>query len=568
VAYVNAGHEELFFDSVVMADRPEIQDVSSALRRLWRSPLRPGEELTYITFAANYAVNESLGLSGFDVTGFLVVNVFVHALNACLVYVLLRALLQANDPDRRTPVVLPLALSVLFAVHPLHASSVVYLMQRRGLMAATFYLAGLLTYLRFRATRRLSFRLALLAAVILCYWLSFKSKSMGLTLPLAILALEFCLRAADRRAVKRFLLWLAAGALLCVLGLFFFLWTQNLFELKGLRIRPLGNIELWGAWPHFLTESRVFWHYWKLILVSLPQWLCIDHEFSLSHHLWQHGAWVAVVFHVLLIGTAFAAATKRYAIGAFGVLLFYIALIPWAILPQRELFVEYKTYLSAIGAVLVLAELVRRWRSTFVLPIVAMAAMALLVTTVRRNAVYQSELTVWADAIEKYPDNPRAHANLGVALRAIGKTDQAIQHYREALRIEPRSCNALINLGNALRQQGKLDEAVEKYRLAVETSPNNPDAQLMLGTAYYEQNKLDDAVRQYQEALRIKPAFAHAHYCLGLALEAQGRADQAIGEYSAVLAIQPNHAEAQKAMKMAQEGLPRLTNSTQPTETP
>ncbi|HVP11132.1 MAG TPA: tetratricopeptide repeat protein [Phycisphaerae bacterium] len=531
IAYLNADHEELFFDSVLLSEKPEIQTVHDSLLGFWRNALRPGEELTYITFALNYALNRSLGLPGLDVTGFLVVNVCIHALNSCLVYLLLRALLRLVEPEAPPRLGLPLAVAVLFAVHPLHAASVVYIIQRRGLMAVTFYLAALLAYLRFRGAQRPGVRVISLAVVILCYWLSFKSKSMGLTLPLAILAMEFCLRAPDRQAAKRFLFWLAPGALLCVVCMFLFLWTQNLFELRGFRIRPLSQSELWGPWPHFLTESRVFLNYWKLLLLPLPQWLCIDHGFDISDGLLQHGAWAAVLLQGLLIGAAVVAAVKRCTIGAFGILLFYIALIPWAVLPQYELYVEYKTYLSAVGFVLVLAELLRRLPARFVLPGLALAAAILLTVTIHRNKVYESPLALWSDAVAKYPRHARAQANLAATLlKQKGSLEEAVRHGREAVRLRPGFVEARNTLGVSLAELGRIDEAMQEYRATLQLDPNSVDAHYNLGNALQSLKRFPEAIGEYEQAKALAPKRLQVHIMLANVFHEQGRFEEAIRE--------------------------------------
>jgi Flp pilus assembly protein TadD len=53
-----------------------------------------------------------------------------------------------------------------------------------------------------------------------------------------------------------------------------------------------------------------------------------------------------------------------------------------------------------------------------------------------------------------------AHFNLGNALRAQGKTDEAIAEFREAIRLKPDHASAHTNLGNALDAQGKTDLAI------------------------------------------------------------------------------------------------------------
>ena len=81
-------------------------------------------------------------------------------------------------------------------------------------------------------------------------------------------------------------------------------------------------------------------------------------------------------------------------------------------------------------------------------------AIALAFLTVRRNQDYRSELAIWDDTVAKCPRNPRAHHNLGLALSRIGKIQEAIGHYEQALRIQPDSPEAHCNLGNALELTG------------------------------------------------------------------------------------------------------------------
>jgi tetratricopeptide (TPR) repeat protein len=566
VVYLNADHEKFYFDSRMIVDDLRVHDFSYALEQFGQRLWQPDSQLTYLTFAVNYAINESLGLAGNDVTGFLVANVLIHALNVCLVYLLLRALLRQVTPDPERRVWLPLALATLFAVHPLHAASVAYILQRRGMMVVTFYLLALLVYLRFRTADRPGHRGGLLLLLALLFWLSFKSKAMGLTLPFAILALEFCFRAGDPPALKRFLRLLIPGLLASAVLMFFFLWTKDLFDPKTFRILSLADTELWGAWPHLLTESRVFAHWWKLILLPLPRWMSIDHDFLISYRLLDHHAWAAVLFHGLLIGGAVVAAFKRYLIGAFGVMLFYVAVIPWVLLPQTEPFVEYKTYLSMIGVVLLLAELLGRVRVRPMIVVTVFAAALLLATTVRRNVVYQSALNLWTDALEKAPDRSRPHINLGLALVDLGRFDEAIEHYAvalgrqlgkdEPLRYNPGNARAYTNLGVALARQGRTGQAIALYREVARKFPNSFSIRSNLGALLAEQGQISEAIDHYRAALRARPDTPETHNNLANALLALGRTEDAITHFRRAMRLKPDIPETHNnlATALAQQG--------------
>jgi len=65
-----------------------------------RGLLLPGQQLSSLTFALNAALNRALGLADFDITTLLATNVLIHAVNACLVYALVRALLRQVEPGR------------------------------------------------------------------------------------------------------------------------------------------------------------------------------------------------------------------------------------------------------------------------------------------------------------------------------------------------------------------------------------------------------------------------------------------------------------------------------------
>jgi tetratricopeptide (TPR) repeat protein len=582
VAYINAGHKEFLFDDGkdVLTNPSYDPTIAAAFQRFWRERSTSDAPLTYLTFALNHAFNRAIGFKDADLTSFLAVNVLIHAINACLVFFLVRALLRQVAPDLRDNIWIPLAAATLFAVHPMHASSVAYVMQRRGSLATMFYMLAVLAYLRARAewgAHRFSGGVAnptddpspprlarerawpwrpivFAAAVLLCCWLSISSKNLGLTLPLMILAIEFCLRAPDRPALRRYLRWLLPGVAASIAGVVVFLWRQGLFDVGRLEIKPFGENADWGPWAHFLTESRVFVHYWKLLLLPLPRWMCIDHGFQVSRSLLDHYAVVFVAFHGLVVAAGVIAAFRRYTLAAVGIAWFYVTLIPYVLLPQAELMVEYKTYLPSVGLVLIVAEVLHSLRDRVTLrwqaPVVALTAVALLAATLARNTIYRSSLALWTDAVAKSPDHARPYYNLADALVARDRLEESLKYYGEAARLAPTVPQIRNNHGIALLKLKRYPEAARQLKDAIRLEPRFTEAHNNLGTALYEMGRLEDAVAQYREAYRLERQLPGARYNLGTslaelgdALFGQGKTNEANACYREAVAVLPDLAE-------------------------
>ncbi len=605
LGYITADHEQFLFDS----DQPALlanpaRNGLETVRQFWRDPLRPGQQLTYVSFALNHALNRAAGLDGLDVTGFLAFNVLLHGINACLVYLLLRALLRQIEPDREPSIWIPAALALLFAVHPVHTASVSYIIQRRGLLAATFYLLAILAWLGARrrwmqrksspASASLLAPVLLVAATLVCYWLAYRSKNVALTLPLILLLVEFCLRARGWSS-RRYLGWLLGGVILYVACMFAGLWAIGRFQPASLALTAYGEPVDWGVGAHFLTMCRALLQYWKLLLLPWPGWLCLDHDLALSRSLSEHGAALALAIHVALLTAAFLAIRRGFLLGGLGIIFFYAVQIPYMLLPQWEFLVEYKAYLPSIGIVLILAQicLLLRHRAPAGALLVSLTIIALLFlpATLQRNMIYRSPYAFWSDAAAKAPQKfrpaagladalaregryPEAfeafaraarladadksvagtwrshniHHNFGWALMKAGKLREAVQEFIAAAKLDPRDAGTMESLGNAYTRLGELDAAIYHYDLALKLDPSSANLHLFMANALAAKRQMDQAEQHYREAIRLNPKSAAAHSSLAKVLTFQNRMEEALGLYQQALQIDPKFAEAHKSL--------------------
>lgn len=130
------------------------------------------------------------------------------------------------------------------------------------------------------------------------------------------------------------------------------------------------------------------------------------------------------------------------------------------------------------------------------------------------------------------------HCNLANILARQGRLDDAIRHYRAALRIKPDFAVALNNLGTALERNKDRAGAALCYRKAIRYQPAYPDPHYNLGLALKGEGDLDGAIAAYQEVIRLRPSHVGAHYNLGNAYALAQRPVQAIAAYRAALALQ------------------------------
>jgi len=151
-------------------------------------------------------------------------------------------------------------------------------------------------------------------------------------------------------------------------------------------------------------------------------------------------------------------------------------------------------------------------------------------------------------AIEKaaklLPDDAETHYNLGIALKTLGRFDEAVTSFRRALMIKPDYFKAHCNLGESLRRLGRFDAAIASHCRALEIKPDYAEAHNNLGIVLKDLRRLNEAVASYCRALEINPDVAEVWFNLGNALKELGKFDDAIASYYRALAIKPEYEEA------------------------
>ena len=448
-------------------------------------------------------------LWGLDPLGYHIDNVLLHAMNAIVLW---RILVFLGVPAAWL-------VSAIFALHPVHVESVAWITERKNLLSGFFYLLSLYTFLRFYFPGQSVFssenpvknRSAVLYGVSLFFFIfALFGKSITCTLPATVLLL--------------------------------FWWKQNRIHLKIIQLMVpffavgfgFATLTIWlekfntGAfgpewdfsfWDRFLIAGRALWFYigkliWPSPLIfTYPMWNIDDSVW------WQFLYPATFLLLILLLGVL----RKKIGRGPLTAILFFAGTILPALgffniyYMRFSLVSDHFPYLASIGILLIAVTGVARLTGGNLPVFAILLLLGLGHLTWKQIPIYKNDFTLWSDTVQKNPNAWMAQYNLGNVFIAEQKIEEAINHYREAIRIKPDFPRALYNLGNALLAQEKTREAIIQYQATVRIKPDFVDVYNNWGVALLKEGKTQEAITRFEKALELKPDYADARNNLEVA---------------------------------------------------
>uniref|UniRef100_A0A8C0VHE3 UDP-N-acetylglucosamine--peptide N-acetylglucosaminyltransferase 110 kDa subunit n=1 Tax=Cyanistes caeruleus TaxID=156563 RepID=A0A8C0VHE3_CYACU len=154
----------------------------------------------------------------------------------------------------------------------------------------------------------------------------------------------------------------------------------------------------------------------------------------------------------------------------------------------------------------------------------------------------QEAIEHYRHALRLKPDFIDGYINLAAALVAAGDMEGAVQAYVSALQYNPDLYCVRSDLGNLLKALGRLEEAKACYLKAIETQPNFAVAWSNLGCVFNAQGEIWLAIHHFEKAVTLDPNFLDAYINLGNVLKEARIFDRAVAAYLRALSLSPNHA--------------------------
>jgi tetratricopeptide (TPR) repeat protein len=397
---------------------------------------------------------------GLDPAAFKATNLVLHALTTFVLAFFLRALLSLAGWAGRKAGLAALGMALVWAIHPLQVSAVLYVVQRMQTMGTLFVLLALQGYLSGRRAQMdgRSGRTGLLLA-ILSWILAMGCKEDSALLPLYTLVLELTVlrfRAASP-ALARFLRAAYLFGALAGVALFLLLVVPHYWQSVAYPGRDFSTAE------RLLTQGRVLCMYLGQILVPLPRYMAFYYDWlQPSRGLLQPwttlAAWCVVVG---LIGLAWWQRERR-PLFSLGILLFFACHFMASNVIGLELAFEHRNHLALIGVVLAVGVLLLevsgrlhlRTRLRLALCVAFFAVLG--ASTLLRTEMWSSPMALAQSSAEFAPRSARAWNSLCVAYfeqgggHAAGRKNpllqKAIDTCDEGAASAPYSISSLTNL--------------------------------------------------------------------------------------------------------------------------
>ncbi len=558
VAYWPTFSAGFIWDDAGHVTRPDLRSLSG-LFRIW---FEVGATQQYypLLHSAFWLEHKLWGDSAF---GYHLLNVFLHAANACLFARLLHRLAVPGAAFA----------ALLFTLHPVCVESVAWISEQKNTLSTLLYLSAALAYLnfqhaRFRAqnskpqTQNPKPRTYLVATAL--FTSALLTKSVTATLPAALLVLLWWRQGSlhFRRDVVPLLPWFAL-ALAAGLHTAHFERTHIGADGSAFDLTVAERLLLAGRIPWFylgklLWPADLIFIYprWTVDTSSLLQWLFVIGTlgllsaalFASNRQPWGRGALTALL---LFGGTLFPV------LGFFNVYPFLFSYVA-----------DHFQYLASLPLLAAFASVATRASTSLShrsptsptqnpkLKIYSAVAAFLILAglgglTFQQSRTYHDSLTLWQTTAARNPSAWIAHNNLALALTERGRIQEAITHLETALTLRPDYPQALSNLGDNLTRLGRPFDAIPHLERALAVQPNFPDAHNNLGAAYAALDRYTDAIPAFERALALNPRLAVAHRNLGFAIAASGRNADAVPHFTRAVELAPRDPQAHLGLAIA-----------------
>ncbi|MCU1381561.1 MAG: tetratricopeptide repeat protein [Acidobacteria bacterium] len=439
--------------------------------------------LVTTTLAVDYRLGGGLNPVAFHVTSF-----GLYLVQCGLVLVLFRRVLDRAQPagDNRWPALLA---ATWYAVHPAIAETVNYIIARSEILSTVAVVLGLVLFSGGGVARR--YHLYLVPAV-----LGILAKESGaMFAPLLLLyVVLFEPGLSWKTTVPSFVACFGTVA--------FSIWMAAAYSPGG----P-------SRWQYLLTQPFVIVHY--VITLFLPLRLSADTQWPLVANPFDLQVIIGAACIAAALGGAWLAArTRETRPIAFGILWFFVALLPTSsLVPLAEPMNDHRMFFPFVGLILAVVWgawlAISRSASSARLPLTAAAIVILLVMaygTVQRNTVWRTEESLWLDATTKSPDNGRALMNYGVIQMNKGNLPGAADYFDRALRYTPDYSYLHVNIAVLNVALGRPSEADTQFREALRDDPTNPVSYTYYARWLKSVGRTEEARLYATRAVELSPA--------------------------------------------------------------
>lgn len=441
-----------------------VLDDEANLQNLTKIQAQPGLETTlfYISQGAAGLLGRPVSSLSFAMqfhdwpnnpAAFKYINLMLHLLIACLIYIFLQQVIASLKITTNFYQFVPAIVTIIWLLHPMQVTTVLYTVQRMTQLSALFTLLGLVCYLKGRlsltATKALGSYGYALIGIVLCGSLAVFSKENGALLLLYIALLELTILQQQTRTAAWNKLLLLFIVIPLAFALVYLIINFQTLIIDGYAEKPFTLSE------RLLTESRVVLQYGLNLFIPQPSAYGLYHDnITISTSLLTP---ISTLFACLFLLALFITVIKfrtKYPLACFAIAWFFIAHSLESSIFPLELYFEHRNYLAIIGPAILFSitviMLYHKLQSPICKPALVSAAAAWLVLL---PLVTKQEADLWSKPnlqakiwSQENPGSVRAQLASAVVWAAENNAEQVQNSFRSILKQFPDNTGILLSL--------------------------------------------------------------------------------------------------------------------------
>ncbi len=409
-----------------------------------------GRPLAGISFAINYYLAGGLT----HTFGYKVFNLIVHIINGFLIFWVVsliiaqlpgRSVFPTETANNKKNILIFAGLcAIIWVIHPIQLTSVLYVVQRMTSMAALFIMLSIIAYIYARnaLNRRENYRaLSYFSAAALSAVTSAACKETALLLPLYLGLIEFSLFYSQppwshwQRLPRLWRTYLLSGLIIVFILIVFFVIE---FSLPRYANRDFTMFE------RILTETRILLFYLGQIFVPRLSSFGIYHDdIAVSTSLFS--PWTTLPSVIVIIGILFSAFhyRRKLPLLAFAILWFFSSHAIESTVYPLELIHEHRNYLASLGPILLivygLLSIIWRLQTKLIWAVIPLIVLSLVMTTTVRSMQWADSLNLLEAETNYHPDSPRAWGDLYTTQIKSNMPVEALKSLQNAIRLRPKN---------------------------------------------------------------------------------------------------------------------------------
>jgi len=397
-----------------------------------------GRPISYLSFTINSQTWPA------EPYAFKYTNILLHALNSIIVFALCFALFnKINHQQTQASLGIAFLAALLWAIHPVQISTVLYVVQRMSELSALFIFAGVLTYLHGRTNFNHNSGAAytwMSCGVVIFGTLAFLSKENGVLLPLLILVVEVTLLSNINRP-KYWRYWaLPFIALpLTIIAIYFGIIISN----SSIKYR------LWDftLYERLLTQARVLLDYLYYFMWPIQTPSLFHDDVSISKGLLQpYTTLLSIAAITALLWFAIRYRTK-YSVISFSILWFFAAHLLESTAIPLDIYFEHRNYTALLGPALALAyyshKLIQKQAKLY-LPLTVIILITLIGLNLKHSTTWGDEQKLISTWSKQHPESLLSQTHYVDNLYLINQNQAATQHLQTIIKTHPEHLGAKV----------------------------------------------------------------------------------------------------------------------------